>query len=300
MKQIIALVVIFAVVFGTFMLHGGRFEALFKVSEIAVIFGAAFAGLAISSKISTLKLMFTQLKMTYSKTKYDSDFYQELLALMFELVNVAKTQNIKSLDSHIEHPDSSSIFSKYPRVAADTLTMNFIVDSFRQVISSKLPTHEIEALLEDEIQVLTEEYLKPSEKLHMMAESTPGLGILAAVMGIILTMQNLDADVGLIGKNIASALVGTFTGVFGCYCLFGPMSGSIRDVAEMQLAPLHCVKSVIAGYSQGMSAHLCANAGRKNIETQYKPTFLELENIVNNLRHTIADSEPEQPTVKAA
>jgi len=284
MKQIIAFIGILAVIGVSFILHGGRLSALVKVSEIVIIFGASLGGLIISCTIPTLKLMLSQIKQSIGKSIYTKDYYNELLALMFELINVVKMQNLKALDTHVENPEASSIFTKYPKIMADTITLNFVIDSFRQVISSKISAHELEAALEEEIEVLAEEYEKPSAKLHATAEAMPGIGILAAVMGIILTMQNLDADVTVIGQSIAGALVGTFTGIFGCYCMFGPLSSSLHDIAEEQVMPLHCIRSIITGYLQNLSPHMCVNAGRKHIESHVKPSFTELEKSLEALR----------------
>ncbi len=284
MKQILSFIGILVVVGGAFMLHGGRIGSLVKISEIAIIFGSAIFGLIISCKTATLKLMLKQIKLSLGKSIYNKPYYNDLLSLMFELINVVKSQNLKALDSHVENPQSSAIFSKYPTIMADAQTLNFIIDSFRQVISSKLSAHEIEAALEEEIEVLFDECKKPSEKMHTMAEAMPGIGILAAVMGIILTMQHLDADVGVIGESISGALVGTFTGIFGCYCMFGPLSSAIHEVAEAQVAPLQCIRSIISGYCQNLSPHMCVNAGRKHIEAHLKPSFTELEQAVESLR----------------
>ena len=284
MKQILAFVGILAVIGVSFVVWGGRLGALVKVSEIIVNFGASFGGLIISSSSSTLKLMLSQIKQSVGKSIYTKEYYNELLSLMFELINVVKMQNLKALDTHVENPEASSIFTKYPAIMKDTITLNFIIDSFRQVISSKITAHELEAALEEEIEVLMEEYEKPGNKLHATAEAMPGIGILAAVMGIILTMQNLDADVTIIGQSIAGALVGTFTGIFGCYCMFGPLSASMHDIAEEQVAPLHCIRSIITGYLQNLSPHMCVNAGRKHIESHIKPSFTELEQALEGLR----------------
>ncbi len=275
---------ILAIIGGSFVAWGGRLGALVKVSEIIVIFGASFGGLIISCSVPTLKLMISQIKQCCGKHVYTKDYYNELLSLMFELINVVKMQNLKALDTHVENPEASSIFTKYPKIMADSITLNFIIDSFRQVISSKMAAHELEAALEEEIEVLMEEYEKPGNKLHATAEAMPGIGILAAVMGIILTMQNLDAEVTVIDQSIAGALVGTFTGIFGCYCMFGPLSSAIFNVAEEQTAPLHCVRSIISSYSQNLSPHMCVNAGRKHIEMHLKPTFIELEEAIDGLR----------------
>ncbi len=284
MKQILAFIGILAVIAVPFVIHGGNVMTLIKPAEIVTIFGASILGLIISCKGTTLKLMFSQLKQCLVKSVYTKAYFHDLLLLMFELINVVKMQNLKALDSHVENPKDSSIFTKYPSIMADKYTLNFIIDSFRQIISSKMSPHEVEAALDEEIEVLFEEYKTPSEKMHTMAESMPGLGILAAVMGIILTMQSLDAEVNIIGANIASALVGTFTGIFGCYCMFGPLSGAIFNVAEDQTAPLHCVRSIICSYTQNLSPHMCVNSGRKHIEMHLKPTFIELEQAIDALR----------------
>lgn len=283
MQKIIGFIIVITVIFGGFVYLGGRLEFIFKLSEIVIIFGAAFAGLLMSSSSSTLKLMARQIRMSIS-SPYDKDYYQQLLSLLFELINTARVQNVKALDIHIENPESSKVFNKYSKVTDDNVTTQFIIDAFRQVIMGKQSLHLFEAFLEDEILHLEDEYVKPSEKLHATSEAMPGLGILAAVMGIILTMQGLDGEITEIGKNIAAALVGTFTGVFGCYCVLGPLSSSIRDVASEQLAPLYCIKSVLSSYAQGHSAHACVNAGRKHIDTQFKPSFIELEKAVEVLR----------------
>ncbi|KQH85602.1 flagellar motor stator protein MotA [Vibrio furnissii] len=284
MKQVVSFVVILIIIAVSFVLHGGRLGALISVAEIAIIFGCAICGMIIASKTATLKLMLQQVKISLSKSTYDRQYYQDLLSLMFELINVAKMQNLKALDAHVENPESSNIFAKYPSITRDENTLKFIVDSFRQIISSKMSAHDVEAALEEEIEKLLEEYKKPSEKMHAMAEAMPGIGILAAVMGIILTMQYLDAEVSVIGQSIAGALVGTFTGIFGCYCLFGPLSQAIQEVAEEQIAPLQCVRCIISAYCQNLSPHMCVNAGRRQIELHHKPTFTELEQVIDSLR----------------
>ncbi|UJF18040.1 flagellar motor stator protein MotA [Vibrio sp. SS-MA-C1-2] len=286
MQKIVGFIVIVAVVFGGFFAAGGSFGVIFKPLELMIIFGAAIGGLVISSSMNTLKLMMSQIRLSIGSTYYDAAYYRDLLCLMYELINVARRQNVKVLDNHVENPNDSAIFNKYPKIVKDGTTFNFIIDTLRECISQQQNHHQLEAELEEEIEVLEAELVKPSEKMHAMAESMPGIGILAAVMGIILTMQGLDAEITVIGRNIAAALVGTFTGIFGCYCMFGPLSASLRDVAESQVAPLQCVKSMVIAYAMGKTANSCVNAGRRHIEVTYKPTFTELEGVIENLATT--------------
>ncbi len=284
MHRYLAIIIVFGCVFGGFILHGGSIGLVWQPVEILIIFGAATGNLLLSSKMQTIKLLLQQLKLVFTKVPYDKDYYNQLFSLMYELINVAKVKGVKALDSHVENPEASSIFSKYEKITKDSLTLNFMVDAFRLVISAQPEPHEIEGVLDEEVRILTAEYTKPYAKLYHTAEALPGLGIVAAVLGIILTMQNLDGDVTVIGANISTALTGTFMGVLGCYGVFGPVADSVKDVGKAQMMPLECIKSVMTGYAGGQSAHLCVNAGRRNIETKYKPSFTELEETLKNVR----------------
>lgn len=284
MHRYLAIILVFGCVFGGFILHGGSLALVWQPVEILIIFGAAIGNILLASKMQTIKLLLQQMKLTFTKLPYDNHYYNQLLSLMYELINVAKINGVKALDSHVEAPESSAIFSKYDLITKDQLTTNFLVDSFRLMISSQPEPYEIEGVLEEEIRILSTEYTKPYLKIYHTAEALPGLGIVAAVLGIILTMQSLDGDITVIGANIAVALTGTFMGVLGCYGLFGPLSDSIKDVGQAQMTPLQVIKSIMTSYASGQSAHLCVNAGRRNIETKYKPSFTELEENIKSIR----------------
>ncbi len=284
MHRYLAIAMVFGCVFGGFILHGGSLGLVWQPVEVLIIFGAATGNLLLASKVQTVKLLGQQMKLVFTKLPYDQQYYNQLLSLMYELINVAKINGVKALDSHVEAPENSSIFAKYELVTKDQLSTNFLVDAFRLVISSQPEPHEIEGVLEEEIRILNAEYTKPYAKLFHTAEALPGLGIVAAVLGIILTMQSLDGDVTVIGANIATALTGTFMGVLGCYGFFAPLADSVKDVGIAQMTPLQVIKSVMTSYAGGQSAHLCVNAGRRNIETKYKPSFTELEETIKSVR----------------
>lgn len=286
MKVIVGFVIILLVVFGGFIMHGGTLGGVVKFSEILIIFGAGIGGMIISTNVLTLKLMLKQIAQCFKKNPYNKEFYKELMALNYQLIREKSRGGMKDLENHIENVDSSSVFEKYPLVKNDALVTQFIVDAYRVFILSanKMSAHDFESQLDEEIMVIEEELEKPSHKLAAMAESLPGIGILAAVMGIILAMGGLDAGVAQIGTNIAAALVGTFTGIFGCYCLFAPLAGSIEEVAKEQTIPFHCVKSIVFAFSQGHSAEFCANAARKHIESHDKPDFEELSDHLRNTK----------------
>ena len=284
MNKVLVFIIILMIIFGGFFFSGGTFNVIFKPLELIIIFGAAICSLIISCSSSTLRLLLRQTSMALKKSTYDSDYFVALLKLMYELVDISRKENMKVLDNHIENPADSKIFSRYPAIIEDKLTYNFLVDSFRQGILYQKKSMQLEGALEEEIEVLEAELNKPAEKLHTMAEAMPGIGILAAVMGIILTMQNLDASVVIIGQNIAAALVGTFMGILGCYCMFGPLSSALHNIAEEQVSALNCVKGVVIKFSSGGAASDCAHAGRKYIETEHKPSFIELEKLLKDRR----------------
>ena len=288
MQKIIGIIIIFSSIIIGFILESGLIHMLWKPVEIGMIFGSAFGIMIITSKRSHLILLVKQMVSIFKVHNYNKKFYNELLSLMFELIYEAKSKNIKELDKHVEKPEDSPIFLRYPRILNDDLLRNFIVDTSRTVIASKYQPHEMEAILEEEILNLEKENKEPMDIIHKTGESLPGLGICVAILGIVLTMQNLDQEVTLIGKSISGALLGTFYGVFGCYCIFHPLASSLDSYVDQNIKPLYCIKSIIIAYLLGKSPHLCVNESRKHIATEYKPSFTELENTVNQIKSKLA------------
>ncbi|MEZ9708848.1 motility-associated protein [Vibrio breoganii] len=286
MQKLLGFSLAFIAIFGAFSASGGTFAFIFKPLEIFIIFGAAAGALIASSTASTLSLMWFQIKQSFGKTKYDRTFYEGLLCLMYELLDVAKKKGTAQLDRHVEKPDESAIFQKYSMILQDRMVLKFLVDAFRLSLVSGdgAVKANLENELEEEIEVLRAEYLKPYQKLYQVGEATPALGILACVLGMVIVMQDLGQEITIIGQGIAAAMTGTFYGVFANYILIAPLALSIKDVAGKQLAPLYCIKSVISSYLLGQSQiQICVNAGRKHIETRYKPSFTSLEHTITRL-----------------
>ncbi|MGR5347526.1 motility-associated protein [Vibrio mediterranei] len=286
MQKIIGALSMIFIVFGGFVMLGGHVTQIIKPVDIFIIFGAGFAALVISTEWSTIRLGGKQMRWAFSKGIHNQDYYDQLLSLLFELVNIAKTQSVKELDKHVEDPANSAVFARYPIIVEDKVTKNFIIDSFRLVIASKAnaqTARNIEDQLNEEISELAQQYLKPSKKFSAMGDSLPGLGILCAIMSLVLVMGRLDADIYTIGTSIAGALVGTLTGVLGCYCIVSPLAQAAGEVAQKQIAPLMCVRSTVLQYVQGKSSHVAINSARKHIALKFKPTFTELEERIKAL-----------------
>ncbi|MCY9872294.1 motility-associated protein [Vibrio barjaei] len=287
MQKIIGSISMILIVFGGFVALGGTPMQIIKPVDIFIIFGAGFAAMVISTEWSTIKLGTKQIKLAFTKGIHNKEYYDELLSLLFELINIAKTQDRKALDKHVEAPEESVVFSRYPTIYNDEVTKNFIIDSFRCIIASKAQennAHHVEADLDEELAELKKQYIKPSTKFAGYADSLPGLGILCAIMALVLVMGKLDADIYTIGTSIAGALVGTLTGVLGCYCIVSPLAGAAGEVATKQIEPLVCVRTAVLQYVRGSSAHISVNAARKHIQLKWKPSFTELEERIATLR----------------
>jgi len=278
MLRLAGLVFIMFCLFGGFVIVGGNLKLLWKPTEILIIFGAGTGALIFGSSKSCLMLIISQLKQVFGGNLYTKEFYQQLLSLNYELMRVKKMPSgAKVLESHVEDYENSSIFNRYPLVLKSDLLVHFIVDNYRMTIAGPVAAHEIDATLDGEIEAISTELIEPSVAIKKLADSLPGLGVLGAVMGIILTMQSIDSDIAMIGVNIATALIGTFLGVFGCYCLFDPLSGAMKGNVLKSMVPFDVVKHVLVAHVSNKSPLLCIDAGRRAIEIDEKPAFKMVE-----------------------
>ncbi len=282
MQKQIGIAVVFICVLGGFLMAGGRLLALWQPAELIIILGAAAGSLIIGNSKEVLHEMWAQIKLVIRPQKVQGELYRELLTLMHHLLDETRLKGMKALDEHIENPQQSSVFLMYPEVSENPLVLGFIIDNLRLMGMGKISPHEFETLLEQEIMAIEEEMLKPAHALHKTGEACPGFGILAAVMGIIITMQQLDGPLGGIGVHVAAALVGTFIGIFLCYCLLEPASSAMEDLVKRRISLLMCIKSILLAQLRGAAPLLAIGAGRKVLEPDVKPSFIQMEEWVSN------------------
>lgn len=282
MQKQIGIAVVFICVLGGFLMAGGRLLALWQPAELIIILGAAAGSLIIGNSKEVLHEMWAQIKQVIRPQKVQGELYRELLTLMHQLLDETRLKGMKALDEHIENPQQSSVFLMYPEVSENPLVLGFIIDNLRLMGMGKISPHEFETLLEQEIMAIEEEMLKPAHALHKTGEACPGFGILAAVMGIIITMQQLDGPLGGIGVHVAAALVGTFIGIFLCYCLLEPASSAMEDLVKRRISLLMCIKSILLAQLRGKAPLLAIDAGRKVLEPDVKPSFIQMEEWVSN------------------
>ncbi|MDO2948372.1 lateral flagellar motor stator protein LafT [Aeromonas simiae] len=283
MQKQIGIGVIFICVLGGFMMAGGRPIALWQPSELVIIIGAAIGSTMLGNSKEVLHEMIHQLKGVFkSNEAEEKESFRELLVLMHLLLEETRTKGLKGLDEHIENPQQSSVFLMYPQISEDPMLLGFIIDNLRLLGMGKIAPHELDAMLDQEIMAIEEDMLKPSHALHKTGEACPGFGILAAVMGIIITMQQLDGPLSNIGVHVAAALVGTFIGIFFCYCFLEPLANAMQENVKRRISMLTCVKSILLAQLGGKMPLLAVDAGRKVLEPEVKPSFTQLEDWITN------------------
>jgi chemotaxis protein MotA len=282
MQKIVGFIIVLGAVVGGYMFAGGNVATLWQPAEFLIIFGAGFGALVVGNSGYVLKEMWAQFKAQFINHKDSAELYRELLLLMYSLLDLAKSKGLRELDEHVESPHTSSVFLAYPLVLEHEALVVFVCDNLRLMSMGKLNAHDFDSLLEQEIFTIEQQKLKPSAAMATIAEAMPGFGILAAVGGIIITMQHLDGPLSNIGYHVAAALVGTFIGIFGCYCLMAPLSSAMEQYVKKQVALLECVRAILVAHAKGHVAIVATDSGRRMINEEQKPSFTTMEQWIND------------------
>ncbi len=295
MQPFVGILIILGCVFGGFMLHGGSFRVIWQPVELLIIVGAAVGAIVLGNPRHVLSEMLWQLKKLVKRDHHGQEFQRQLLLLMYELLQAA-SGGLKALDAHVEAPQQSALFQRYPLILNDPKLLHFIVDNFRLMAMGKISAHELEGVLEQELDAIQEELTQPSRSLHKIAEAMPGFGILAAVLGIVMAMNNVaeGASTGEIAVMVAAAMVGTFIGIFFCYGVLDPISNMMKQLVHEELASLESVKVVLVTHVAGKPPLLAIDAGRRLVQLNIKPTFVQLESWIDALngKQDGSDSAP--------
>ncbi|MBW8898040.1 MAG: flagellar motor stator protein MotA [Massilia sp.] len=280
--QILGILIVLGAVFGGYLMMGGSALAIWQPTEMLVICGAAVGALVLGNPKHVLAELFSQIKRVARKHKHDSEFQRQLLLLMYELLQTA-AGGLKALDAHVEAPKDSPMFQRYPLVLDEPKLLAFIVDNFRLMAMGKINAHELEGVLEQELEAIHDELTQPSKSLHKIAEAMPGFGILAAVLGIVITMNSVGegADTAEIAEHVGAAMVGTFIGIFFCYGVLDPISGMMKQLVNSEASTMETVKVVLCTHVAGKPPLLAIDAGRRLIQLNTKPSFAQLEAWIN-------------------
>ena len=284
MFVIIGIVVVFALVFGGFTLSGGSFEIIIAALpfELMMIGGAAVGAFLIANDFSIVLQTGGAFGKLLSGAKWKKQDYTDLLVLMFQLTKTMKTKGVIALESHIENPHESSIFSAYPKIEKDHFAMDFICDTLRMMTMNMEDPHQVEDHMEKQLEKHHHEALHPGHALQNMADGLPALGIVAAVLGIIKTMGAIDSPPTVLGKKIGGALVGTFLGVFLAYGLVGPFAARYNQIVEEEGQFYKIIQAILVAHLHGNAAQISVEIGRGNVPTSFQPSFAEIEEASSN------------------
>ena len=285
MLQIGCIVFLFAAVFGGFIISGGSLEVIAEAlpHEMMTIGGAAIAALLIGGSMYSLKKIAGDVSKIISGPKWKHSDYTDLLCLLFLLTKTMKSKGLIALEAHIEKPEESSIFRRYPRIAKDHFALAFICDTLRMMTMSLEDPHQVEAAMEKQLEKHHHEALMTTSALQTMADGLPALGIVAAVLGVIKTMGAISEPPEVLGRMIGSALVGTFMGVFLAYGIVGPIATRLKAIVEDEAHFYHVIRDILVAHLHGNAAQVSVEIGRGSVPSEAQPSFQELEAALNNI-----------------
>ncbi len=279
MFQIIGIVLLFGMVFGSYILAGGKMEVILHSLpyELMAILGAGVAAFLIGNSVTTIKATLGGFAKVFAGNKWKKQDYKDLLSLLFQLTKTMKSKGVIALESHIEKPAESAIFQKYPKILKDHFATDFICDTLRMMTMNLEDPHQIEDAMEKQLEKHHHEGLAGAHALQTMADGLPALGIVAAVLGVIKTMGSITEPPEILGGMIGGALVGTFLGVFLAYGLVGPMAVRLKDIVDGDGAFYKIIQSVLVAHLHGNAAQISVEIGRGDIPSSAQPSFLEME-----------------------
>jgi chemotaxis protein MotA len=283
MYVIIGSVIVLASVFGGYLANGGHFDVLIQPFEALIIVGAAVGSFITSNRKPVLNATAKAIPALLKPEKYDREAFLELLSLLYSVFKLAKTKGPIALEQHVEHPEESTLFQRFPRFYGDAHALTFLCDYLRLLTLGTDNHHEMETLMDEDIETKQAEHQAVVSAVQSTADALPALGIVAAVLGVIHTMGSITEPPAVLGHLIGGALVGTFLGVLLSYGFVAPIGSIIRARGEAEERYFLCMKSGILAYMQGYAPSVAVEFARKALNTDMRPTFYEVEEAVDNL-----------------
>jgi chemotaxis protein MotA len=278
MFAIVGIVVVFGAVLAGYLMEHGHIRVLLQPAELLIIAGAAGGTVLIANPLHILKEIAARLADVFTGSKFTKQRYLDTLKMTYDLLNKARRDGLMALESDVEEPQKSLLFSKYPQFVNDHHIRDYFCDTMRMAISG-VEAFELDQLLDLDLEVHHICASQPISSLTTTADSLPGLGIVAAVLGVVITMQALGGPPEEIGQKVAAALVGTFLGVLLCYGLVGPISSNMAKIVEDERPYLHVLRVIMISFLKGAAPIMAVEFARRAIPGHVRPSFLEVETI---------------------
>ena len=284
MLVVFGYLVVIGSVFGGYALMGGNFGVLFQPVELLMIGGAALGAFLASNSGKTIKATLRELPLVFRTSTYTRKHYMDLLALLYLLLAKARKDGMMKLESDVDDPAKSEIFSRYPGILADAGVMEFLCDYLRLVIGGNTDAFEIEALMDHDIETIEHEAEIPAHSIAAVGDALPALGIVAAVMGVVNALGSANLPPEVMGALIAHAMVGTFLGVLLAYGFVSPLAARMQLSVTEEMKMFQCAKVILLANLHGYAPQLAVEFGRKVLYSTVRPTFTELDDHVREVK----------------
>lgn len=284
MLVIAGYIVVLVCIFGGFALAGGHLAALFQPLELLMIGGGALGAFLVGNNSKAIKATFKAIPTIFKGSKYTRTLYMEMLALLYELLTKIRKEGLMSIEADVDNPEGSPLFSKYPTILADHHLVEFLTDYLRLMVSGSMNAFEIENLMDNEIETHHHEGEVPVHVITKLGDGLPAFGIVAAVMGVVHTMESVGLPPAELGMLIAHALVGTFLGILLAYGFVGPLAGLLEQKLHESTKVFQCMKVTLLASINGYAPAIAVEFGRKVLYSTERPSFSELEEHVKSAK----------------
>lgn len=288
MYAIIGIVVVFGAVIGGFLMEKGNITILLQPAELIIIVGAATGTLLVANPLRVLKSIAAGIAGVLKGSPYSKQLYLDTLKMMYTFLNKVRKEGLLSVEMDVETPQESAIFKEYPAFLADYHALNFVCDTLRTAITGGVEPFDMDQMMELDMEVHHHASMQPIDALTTVADSLPGLGIVAAVLGVVITMGALGGPPDEIGKHVAAALVGTFLGILLCYGVVGPLGANMHKTADEENEYLHMLRVLLLSFLKGAAPIIAVEMARRAIPAYVRPTFDEME---KNCKNRVESSE---------
>jgi chemotaxis protein MotA len=288
--------IVIASILTGYTLHGGKVAALMQYTEFIIIGGSAFGSVVIGYSMKSAIQFLTCGLSLLKGNPYTKKVYLDLLQAMYELFAVARKEGLIALERHVERPDESEVLQKYPSLMKNHHAVDLLADTLKLVVMGGISIYDLSDMMDIDLEAQHEEAMKPTQIIQMVSDAMPGFGIVAAVLGVVITMQAIGGPPEQIGEKVAAALVGTFLGILMAYGFLSPMAKQTETIVKSESQYMACIKNSVVAFARGDAPLICVEFARRNIEPDVRPSFSEMEDKVKN-RNKLED---ESDMAKAA
>ncbi len=284
MQLVVGFVVVFGSIIAGYVMHHGQLGVLLQWNEFLIIGGAGLGAFIVGNPAPVIKGSISRLLGLLKPNPYTEDQFADLLKMIYEIMQIAARDGLVGLDAHIEDPEKSSVFKKYPFFLANHHAVDFFTDTLKSLSSGAIEDHHLADVLDADLEKHHNEEKQVPNAITKMGDAMPGFGIVAAVLGVVITMQSIGGSATEIGEKVAAALVGTFLGILLAYGVIGPMASAVEARIESEHAYLSCLRAALLAFARGDAPKQTAEAARRSLEPHVRPSFSALEALMKGAK----------------